>query len=1123
MTSDVTHGTVGAVVGEREGVDALKRLTADLRTTRRRLRAVEEAAREPIAIVGMACRLPGGIESPEHLWEWVARGRDEDLTGPDPARHGTVRGREPGFLDDPAGFDAAFFGMSDQEAQATDPQQRLLLETSWEAVERAGIDPMALRGSRTGVFAGLRDERYGALGALDSTASDLIACTLGLQGPALTLDTASSSSLIALHEAVRALRAGECDLALAGGATVMSAARRASRAGGRYGPAAEEQTDGSAVFGEGVGMLLLERLSDARRGGRGILAVVRGSAVLHDGADGSARRRVVRQALDVAGLSPADVDAVAAYGMGTGLGDPAGTRALLAVYGPDRPSRRPLWLGSVAPAVGHAQAAAGVLGVIGMVKAMEHGVLPRTQHGDTPPPRGNTRGPNAARSADTVLPPAETGTRAWPHANRPRRAGVSSYGSGGTHAHVVLEQPERSPDPGPLSAAEQRRAWPTGVPWVLSGRDGDALRAQAERLADHLARHPELTCMEVGAGLARGRSVFEQRAVVIGADRAELLGGVTALAAGVPAPGLFHGRVTADDRCVLVFSDRGLAQDIGWAARLVLTVPVFSRRLAECQRALAAVGDHALRGGAFPGSEPSVRWAVLVALAAAWHEYGVRPAAVVGEGVGEIAAACVSGALSLVEGARAAAHGTEIPDGDGSIPLVRASVTQLDAAVRTLSAGGHALYVEIGAPSAVAPRLTAALEGHMARVVVSPVGGASGADGLLPTLAGLHVSRTSVAWRAAFPDLSLGGPPADLPTYPFQRRRYWLEAGPPTVDAAGLAPVDHPLLGAVVELPEDGGLLFTGRLSTAAQPWLGDHQVAGRVVLPGTAMLELARWAGAYAGCHRVAELTPHSPLDLSADPCAGRALRLRLTGADAAGRRLMTLSSRPFGAAREVPWTRHATGILGPDGVPARRPGPVAWPPPGARSVDVDGFHRRAQEHGVEYGPAFRGLRSVWRRGDEVFAEVALPEPIRHEAGRYGLHPALLDAALQAWPAACPEAGAEPPVQRVWQEVTTTGTAGPSELRVRLTPVNGTGGVGDSSCVEIAEVVGVSVTTVATVRLECPGHGRAPTDGVTTEPVHGRPALVPPGRDDTPPEQRATAGQLLLVRDQSAPGVGEP
>nr|WSZ13535.1 hypothetical protein OH837_09535 [Streptomyces canus] len=826
MTSSAKDRTADAATGDGEVVDTLKRITADRRTTRQRLREAEESAGEPIAIVGMACRFPGGVESPEDLWRLVAegqdvisappadRGRDEDLYDPDPARHGAVHVPEGGFLDDPAAFDPAFFGMSTREALATDPQQRLLLETSWEAVERAGIAPTSLRGSRTGVFVSslcehdesrLRNapadfEGHLADGSAGGVTSGRVAYTLGLEGPAVTIGTSSSSSLVALHEAARAMRAGECDLALAGGVTVMASPQWLSRFRRRRGPAPDARcksfaaaADGTSL-GEGVGMLLLERLSDARRGGRRILAVIRGSAVDQDGPSsgptapsGPAQRRVIQLALESAGLAPADVDAVEAHGTGTKLGDSVEAQALIAAYGRDRPAGRPLWLGSVKSNIGHSQAAAGVAGVIKMVKAMEHGVLPRTLHVDAPTPRV----PWSAGAVKLL-----TGARDWPDTGRPRRAGVSSFGVSGSTAHVVLEQPEQSADCGPPAETDQIRTWPTGIPWVLSGHSGDALRAQAARLAAHVAEHPELTRAEVGAWLARGRSVFEHRAVVLGSDHAELCAGLTALAEGRSAPQLFQGRVTSDSRTVLVLSDRGLAQDIDWAARLVLTSQTFSRRLAHCQRALAKAGDHALRGGAFPGSEPTVRWAVLVALAEVWVEHGVAPEAVVGEGIGEIAAACVSGAMSLKEGAQAAAHGTGVEPYEGRIPFLGTSSIPLDDAGRMLSAHSQALFVEVGAASAVTPRLTAALNGRTARVVASPVGGTSGADGLLPELARLHVCDTTVAWPAAFPSLILEGcPPADLPTYAFQRRRHRLDDGPRRLDAAGHAPADAPAPG----------------------------------------------------------------------------------------------------------------------------------------------------------------------------------------------------------------------------------------------------------------------------------------------------------------------------------------
>ncbi|MCX4768116.1 type I polyketide synthase, partial [Streptomyces sp. NBC_01275] len=1049
------------MTSEAKVVDVLKRLTADLRRTRQRLREAEAAAREPIAIVGMACRYPGGVASPEELWRLVSEGRDviaplpadrgwdEDLYDPNPARTGKVTVREGGFLDDPAAFDPGFFGMSAREALATDPQQRLLLETSWEAVERAGIDPTTLRGSRTGVFAGVIHQEYaGRLrnapgefegylgnGSTASVASGRVAYTLGLEGPAVSLDTACSSSLVALHEAALALRAGECELALAGGVTVMASPlalvefsrQRGLAPDGRV-KAFAAGADGTAL-GEGVGMLLLERLSDARRHGRRVLAVVRGSAVNQDGASsgltapsGPAQRRVIRQALDRAGLSGADVDAVEAHGTGTRLGDPIEAQALIDAYGRDRPAGRPLWLGSVKSNIGHAQAAAGVAGVIKMVQAMAHGVLPRTLHVDAPNPHVDW---------PTGVVELLTERREWPVGDRPRRAGVSSFGVSGTNAHVVLEQGDPAP-------GAQLRCGGVVVPWVLSGRTEDALRAQAQRLAAHLADRPEVSVDAVGAALARGRSVFEHRAVVLGADRAELLTGLTALATGSDSlsspsspdsPGLAYGRVAADARAVLVFTARGLGADLGWAARLAETSPVFAERLDLCEEALRAFTDRPLRDVLRPTSaadrdavgERAARWAVLVALGGLWEAFGVRAAAVVGTTDGDdegesgngngngnrdrdgnamgdvavLAAACVAGAATLKEAARAVTAydgGASAQAGTARVPFLTASAAdpgELERVVGELTDRGHGLFVEVGVAGSIAPRLTAGVAERAVPVVASPVGGGhEDEDGhaLWAALARLHVSDATVTWAAAFPAPGPEGPPpVDLPTYAFRRRRYWLDDGPRTVDptAAGLAPAGHPLLGACVELPDDGGLLFTGRLSTATHPWLADHTVAGRVLVPGTALVELARWAGARVGCARIAELALHTPLELPAPrdgDRTGRAVRLHVTAPDAEGRRRLTLSARP---GPDDDWTRHATGTLtaaADDTVPPATADLVTWPPPGAEPVPVHDFHDRAARHGIAYGPAFQGPRSVWRRGEEVFAEVALPEGLQTE-----------------------------------------------------------------------------------------------------------------------------------------------
>ncbi|WP_430687906.1 type I polyketide synthase [Kutzneria viridogrisea] len=613
---------------------------------------------EPIAIVGMSCRFPGGVDSPEALWRLLELGEDAitefpadrgwdlgSLYDADPDSAGTSYVREGGFLDGAGRFDPAFFEISPREALAMDPQQRLLLEVSWEAMERAGIDPRSLKGSQTGVFAGTNGQDYGILlhqsaerldgymatGSSASVVSGRLSYTFGLQGPAVTVDTACSSSLVALHLAVQALRAGECELALAGGVTVMAtpavfvefSRQRGLAQDGRC-KAFSDSADGTG-WGEGVGMLLVERLSDAQRNGHPILAVVKGSAVNQDGAsngltapNGPSQQRVIRQALANAGLRPSDVDAVEAHGTGTTLGDPIEAQALLATYGQDREA--PLWLGSIKSNLGHTQAAAGVAGVIKMVLAMQHGVLPQTLHVTEP-----------SSHVDWSAGKIELLTAARQWASPVRRAGVSSFGVSGTNAHVVIEQ---APAVEAAPAAEDKV-----VPWPLSARSEAALREQVDRV---LAGATGQRSVDVGYSLVSGRAALERRAVLIGDVRVD-------------------GVADVEGKRVFVFPGQG-SQWVGMATDLLATSTVFAERMAECAVALGEFVDWDLfeslnDAKAFERVDvvQPMSWAVMVSLAEVWRAHGITPDAVVGHSQGEIAAAAVAGALTLQDAARVVA------------------------------------------------------------------------------------------------------------------------------------------------------------------------------------------------------------------------------------------------------------------------------------------------------------------------------------------------------------------------------------------------------------------------------------------------------------------------------------
>ena len=1138
-------------------------------------------ADEPLAIVGMSCRYPGGVASPADLWELVSQGRDavsglptdrgwdlENLYDPDPDHPGTVSTRGGGFLDGAGDFDAGFFGIGPREALAADPQQRLMLEAAWEAFEDAGIDPTSLRGTDTGVFCGVVASDYGTstssefegfrlTGSTASVVSGRVAYSLGLEGPAVSVDTACSSSLVALHLASQALRSGECSVALVGGVTVLAgpfllvefSRQRGLSPDGRCKPYAAG-ADGTG-FGDGLGVLVVERLSDARRLGHRVLGVVRGSAVNQDGAsngltapNGPSQERVIRQALANAGVVPGEIDAVEGHGTGTRLGDPIEAQALLATYGQDR-TDGPLRLGSIKSNIGHTSAAAGVAGIIKMVQAMRYGVLPPTLHVDAPSPHVDWTSGQVR-----LLTEAEP----WPtSARRPRRSAVSSFGVSGTNAHVILEQ---APADLAETPAPQRDAGPP-VPVLVSGRSAAALRAQANQLRSHLLAHPELGALDVGFSAATTRAQFDRRGAVVAADRDGLLSGLAALAADVPADGVLAGRVVGG-KAVFVFPGQG-AQWERMATDLLGSSPVFAAEIAACGEALSRYVDWSLedvlRGVSGAPSlervdvvQPAL-FAVMVSLAALWRSYGVQPSAVLGHSQGEIAAAYVAGGLSLDDAARVVALRSravaERLAGHGGMMSVSLPVDQVEE--RILGLGGRVSVAAVNGPASIvvagepgaldellagcerdevrarrvpvdyashsayveaieaellellaplAPRTgeipfystaagafmdTAALDagywyrnlrgrvgfepavralienGTSCFVEVSPhpvlsmaveqtIEALDAADEVAVvsslrrdeggpqrfalSLAAAHVAGVRVDWAAFY--AGTGAARVDLPTYAFQRERFWLlpETGVGDLAAAGLGQLEHPVLAAVVEVADRDEWVFSGRLSQESQPWTRDHVVFGTVIVPGTALVEMAVTAGRRTGTPVLEELVLEAPLVLADDGAAVR-VQVTVTRADDDGRREVAVFSRPESADGGQPVSYHARGTLLPEpAAPAPSWVPDEWPPEGAEPIAVDEEYERLAAI-LDYGPAFQGLEAAWRDGDVVFAEVALPDGT--EGGSFDLHPALFDSSLHAgigWLERSDDSAAVLPFS--WAGVR-LGQCGPARVRVRI------------------------------------------------------------------------------------------
>ncbi|GAA5086085.1 hypothetical protein GCM10023319_32690 [Nocardia iowensis] len=1133
----------------------VKSLAADLAGTKKTGQEIIPASRraaydDDIAIISMACRLPGGVTTPEEYWELLERGGDGIIDVPkdrwdadalydaDPEARGKSYCRSGGFVTPIDLFDAPFFGISPREARSLDPMQRMALETCWEAFERAGYTMERLRGSQTGAFVGVgKSSAYheygltlaGGLADLDGyvgpgsaggTMSGRVSYVFGLEGPTLTLDTACSSSLVTTHLAANALRQGECDLAVSIGVSLMLSPElhvefsrlRGMSPDGRC-RSFSADTEGTG-WSEGAAGVVLKRLSDAKRDGDPILAVLRGTAVNHDGhsaslttPSGPAQKRVIRAALAASGLQPSDIDYLEAHGTGTKLGDPIEGTALAEVFGGSHSAEEPLWVGSAKSNLGHTQAAAGLAGVMKAVLAMQHDMLPRTLHVTEPTPAVDWE------NAQMALVRQE---QPWLPKDRPRRAGVSSFGIGGTNAHVIVEEP-------PKRVVEERPSAPLPfkVPFLVSGYTEAALRAQAENLHRHLGMNIQDRLGDVARSLATTRSHFRRRLVLMAKDKAELLDKLASFARTGESPvgAIRTGDHAEEPRVAMLFTGQG-SQLPGMGKDVAEVYPVFREALreiaeqfTELERPLLDVmwadpdSDDAALLHRTDFTQPAL-FAVEVALWRLWQSWGVRPELVLGHSIGELAAAHVAGIFDLSDACRlVAARGRlmqAMPSG-GAMASLEADGAEVATAIEELGLAGKLDIAGLNAPTqtvvsgdadavervtahfvaqgrkakeltvshafhshhmdgmlaafqAVAetvrfnpPQLTivSSLTGELAepgelerpdywirqarravrfadgirtlhkngvntflelgpQPVLSGMGAACLADekslawvpSLVPgkdgaavvqrSIAELHVLDVPIDWHGYFEPF--GGERVALPTYAFQRERFWFEPPPVREIGAGLNDTGHPLLGGGVRIAGTEMFVYTTMVAADEPVWVQEHKVMGAVLMPGTAFFEAMRAAGdaAAAGEWDVADVVVFAPLVLN----SGMPIRLQVTvGPAAGGARQVQVYSSPEG--EDGAWQLHAEGNLVPAQIDAGAT--VAVPPRGAERIDVSAVYSDLAALGYGYGPTFQCIEQAWHVGEEVWARAALPDSAEPSAGSYGLHPALLDSAMHS------------------------------------------------------------------------------------------------------------------------------